>query len=72
MAAVCVFYLAFELTEITNEPQTCEKWYRAPTAAVAIIIIIIIIIIMPATGKEPYIKKHDRVCAQLHFTLSML
>ena len=31
-----------------------------------IIIIIIIIIIM---AKEQYIKRHDRVCAQLHFNI---
>ena len=60
MAAVCVFYLAFGLTEITNEPWTCENWYRAPTtaeAAVVIVIVIIIIIIMPATGKRTIHKE---------------
>ena len=32
-------------------------------------IIIIIIIIMPNIGKEQYIKRHDSVCAQLHFNI---
>jgi len=59
MAAACVFYLAFGLIEITNEPQTCENWYRALTAAeVAVaIIIIIIIIIIPATSKRTIHKE---------------
>jgi hypothetical protein len=26
---------------------------------------------MPNTGKEQYIKGHDRVCAKLHFTIRM-
>jgi len=25
---------------------------------------------MPNTGKEQYMKRHDRVCAQLHFNIS--
>ena len=37
MAAVCVFYLAFGFIEITNEPQTCENWYRAPAAAESVV-----------------------------------
>ena len=34
-----------------------------------IIIIIIIISACPVLAKEQYIKRHDRVCAQLHFNI---
>ena len=34
-----------------------------------VIIIIIIISTCPILAKEQYIKRHDRVCAQLHFNI---
>ena len=34
-----------------------------------IIIIIIIISACPILAKEQYIKRHDRVCAQLHYNI---
>ena len=48
------------MTAIGLRNKECER---------QVIIIIIIINVCPILAKEQYIKRHDKVCAQLHFNI---